>query len=128
MTITIVGTGYVGLVTGISLSKLGHKVYCVDSNAEKISTIKKGKATFYEPGVDQLLKKVLKTGKFYPTENLEESISKSNITIIAVGTPTINNKIDLSAIKQASVQIGKALQKNKWLVVLMLRIFSSHHQ
>lgn len=112
MKIAIVGTGYVGLVTGVSLALLGHEVFCIDNDKNKISLIKSGKAPFYEPDIEKYLKKVLNDGKLNATENLEEAILKSDITIIAVGTPTLKNKSDLSFIKQAASQIGKALGKN----------------
>lgn len=113
MKIAIVGTGYVGLVTGVSLALLGHKVICIDSDEEKVSMIKKGIPPFFEKSLERLLKKVIREGLFYASTALEESILKSNITIIAVGTPTIDNKIDLSAIKQVAIQIGKSLEKTK---------------
>lgn len=118
MKITIIGTGYVGLITGISLSLLGHKVICVDNIAEKIEKIKNGRAPFYEPGLEKILKKVLKNESFEATTNLEESVLNSEVIIIAVGTPTINKKIDLSFIEKVSEQIGKALEKtNKYKVI-----------
>lgn len=113
MKITIVGTGYVGLITGISLAEAGNKVICIDNDKNKISIINQGQAPFYEPGMDKYLKKVLKIGNLSATENLTAAVLKSDVTIIAVGTPTVNNKIDLSFIKKASEQIGKALEKTK---------------
>lgn len=111
MKIAIVGTGYVGLVTGISLAKLGHKVICIDQDKDKIAKINNAKSPFYEPGIDEQLKKMLDKGLLHATEKLEEAVLTSDITFIAVGTPTVNNKIDLSSIKKASMQIGKALLK-----------------
>lgn len=120
MTITIVGSGYVGLTTAVWLATLGHKVYCVDNNQDKVSKIQKGEAPFYEPGLDELLKKVLKRGLLSATDNLEESVLFSDITIIAVGTPTTNGKIDLTAIKVATKAIAKVLRKtNKYHVVVV---------
>ncbi len=113
MNIAIVGTGYVGLVTGISLAVIGHKVICIDSDKNKVSLINKGRSPFYEPSIEKYLKKVLKNKKLSALEDLENAILESDITILAVGTPTINDRIDLSFIKKASVQIGKALQKIK---------------
>lgn len=120
MKVTIVGTGYVGLVTGISLAILGNKVFCVDSDKEKISIIKKGKSYFYEPDIEKYLKKVINEKRLDATENLEESVIKSDVTIIAVGTPTIKNKANLSYIIQATTQIAKALAKiNKYHTVVI---------
>lgn len=121
MKVAIVGTGYVGLVTGISLAVLGNKVSCVDYDKNKISAINDGKSPFYEPGIDKYLKKVIKSGNLYATENLKEAVLNSDITIIAVGTPTVKNIIDLSFIKKASEQIGKALQKLKRYHVVVVK-------
>jgi len=118
MKIAIVGTGYVGLVTGISLAVLNHKVICIDNDKNKISKINNGESPFYEPGINNLLKKVLRKEALYATENLEKAVLESDVTIIAVGTPTINNKIDLSFIKKAAEQIGKAFANtNRYHVV-----------
>lgn len=120
MRIAIVGTGYVGLVTGISLTELGHKVICVDSDKDKVLTIQNGKPPFFEPGIEESLGKAIKNRSIFATDDLEKAILGSDTTIITVGTPTVNNKIDLSAIKKASVQIGKALRKtNKYHVVVV---------
>ncbi len=113
MEIAVIGTGYVGLVTGISLAILGNKVVCIEDDQKKVSMIKSGQSPFYEPHIDQLLKRVIKQGLFKVTQDLAENVSESEIIIITVGTPTINNKIDLSYIKKASAQIGKALEKTK---------------
>ena len=121
MKISIVGTGYVGLVTGLSLSTLGHEVICIDNDKDKISKINKGESPFYEPGIDDLLKKVSDKGVFYATENLEKSVFESEVIIIAVGTPTVNGKIDLSFIKKVSQQIGKALKKTKRYQVVAVK-------
>ena len=118
MKIAIAGTGYVGLVTGISLASQNHKVVCIDYEANKISKINNGESPFYEPGINELLKKVLKKATFYATENLEKAVLESNVIMIAVGTPTVDNKIDLSFIKKVAEQIGKVLAKtNKYQVV-----------
>ncbi|MBU1031862.1 UDP-glucose/GDP-mannose dehydrogenase family protein [Patescibacteria group bacterium] len=118
MKISIVGTGYVGLVTGVSLATLGNQVICIDDNQEKVSKIKNGIAPFYEPKIEQLLKKVTKQNSFEITTDLTKSVIESDVIIIAVGTPTTNNQIDLSYIKKASEQIGKALaQTNKYKVI-----------
>lgn len=111
MKISIVGTGYVGLVTGISLARLGHRIACIDSDKEKVKIIQSGKPHFFEPGVEIALRKVLKSGNFSVTQDLEKAILGSRVTFIAVGTPTVNNKIDLSFIKSASQQIGYVLSK-----------------
>lgn len=121
MKIAIIGTGYVGLVTGISLARLGHSVICIDSNKDMLSLIKSGKSPFYEPDINKYLKKAINSRLFNTSENLEEAVLASDITIITVGTPTVNNKIDLSAIKKVSEQIGEALQKAKKYHIVVVK-------
>ncbi len=113
MKITIIGTGYVGLVTGVSLAALGHKVYVVGRDKSKIDKINAGNSPFYEPGLDILLKKVLSKKLLQATVDLEKSVITSKVVIIAVGTPTADNKIDLSQIIKSSEQIGSAIKKSK---------------
>ncbi len=113
MKIAIIGTGYVGLVTGISLAILGHQIICVDTDQNKISKVNAGKSPFYEPEIDKYLKRVLKQKRLLATTDLEKAVLESEITIIAVGTPTTNKTIDLSYIKQAAKQIGEAMAKIK---------------
>src|SRR3989344_5301481 len=125
MKICIIGTGYVGLVTGISLAALGHKVICVDNDKHKISTINNGISPFYEPGLEAILKKLLRKNNLFATEDLEKSVKGSDIIIIAVGTPTVKGKIDLSFIKKASRQIGRAMLKTtKYQVVALVEVVS----
>jgi len=121
MKIAIVGTGYVGLITGISLAQANHTIFCIDQFNNKVSAINSSKSPFYEPRLDQSLKDVLKKGLFKATENLQDAILESDIIIVAVGTPTVNNKIDLSAIKKASIQIGKIMQKSKKYQVIVIK-------
>jgi len=113
MKISIVGSGYVGLITGISLSSLGHRITCIENNKDKVFAINNGKSPFYEPGVDLALKSAIKKGLLQATESLKEGVINSDITIIAVGTPTIDNKIDLTFVKKASEEIGRALRESK---------------
>lgn len=113
MKIAIIGTGYVGLVTGIALAIRRHQVICVDTDQEKVAKVNAGKSPFHEPGIDEYLKKVLRQNMLHATTNFEDAVLESDMTIIAVGTPTTNNKIDLSFIKQATKQIGKALAKTR---------------
>lgn len=121
MKVTIIGTGYVGLVTGVSLASLGHSVVCIGRNREKIHKINQGKAPFYEPGLDDLLKKVVKQKLLSASDNLSKAVEASQVTIVAVGTPTVNNSIDLTAIKEVSSQIGVALKQSKNYHVIVVK-------
>lgn len=121
MKISIVGAGYVGLVTGVGLALLGHEVICVDSDVEKSEIISQGKCPIYEKDLDDLLKRVLNSGRFSATIALESAVLNSEVTFICVGTPaTAKGDIDLSQIKAASKQIGTALQqKEKYHLVVV---------
>lgn len=121
MKISIIGTGYVGLVTGLSLANLGHQVSCVDIDKNKVSQINSGTPPFFEPGVAEMLTKIIKQKKLLATDNLEKSVKDSEIVIVAVGTPTTNNKIDLSIIKKASEQIGNALEESSDYKVITVK-------
>ncbi len=121
MRVTVIGTAYVGLVTGVSLSAIGHNVICVGRNIEKIKNINRGSAPFFEPGLNGLLKKLLKNKKISATDKLAESVKKSDVVIIAVGTPTIEGKIDLTEIKEASKKIGESLKNTNGYKIIVVK-------
>jgi UDPglucose 6-dehydrogenase/GDP-mannose 6-dehydrogenase len=111
MKITIVGTGYVGLVTGVGLAAAGHNVTCVDSDKRKIEAIEAGTAPFHEPGLDELLVQQRAAGRLRASTALEHSLHASAVSIIAVGTPSNEDGIDLGYIRQAAREIGSHLPK-----------------
>ena len=119
MIITVVGSGYVGLVSGVCLAEKGHDVICVDSNFEKIQNITQGISPIHEEGLDNLLKKHI--GKnLIATDDLSSAINKSDISIIAVGTPFDGHQIDLSYVEEVSRQIGSCLKfKENFHVVIV---------
>lgn len=121
MKIAVIGTGYVGLVTGVSLAVLGHTVYCVGRDKAKINAINAGKAPFYEPQLEQFLKKLVKKKLLIATDQLTGSVKDADITLIAVGTPTVDDKIDLSAIEKATKQVGSALKNGKRYQVIVVK-------
>ena len=88
MKLCMIGTGYVGLVSGTCFSDLGNKVYCVDKDLEKIKKLNSGISPIYEPGLNELIKKNHNAGRLFFTTNLKEAIKKSDIIFICVGTPT----------------------------------------
>jgi UDPglucose 6-dehydrogenase len=108
--ISIVGTGYVGLVTGACLAEKGHSVMCVDVEQDKVDQINDRRAPFYEADLDGLLEKNVPQ-TLQGTTNLEEAVVNSDLTLIAVGTPFDGEEIDLTFIRKASADIGKALAK-----------------
>ena len=87
MDIAVVGTGYVGLVTGACFSSSGNNVTCVDIDKNKVKSLRKGVVPFYEPGLEDIVKTNLKEGRLKFTTDIKNSIKKSSIIFIAVGTP-----------------------------------------
>ena len=108
MRISVIGTGYVGLVSGVCFSEIGHDVICVDVDPEKISTIRAGKTPIFEVGLEPMLQRHLDK-RFWVTDNLREAVLDSDATFIAVGTPFDGKEIDLKYIRQAAKEIGQAL-------------------
>jgi UDPglucose 6-dehydrogenase/GDP-mannose 6-dehydrogenase len=111
MRITVIGTGYVGLTTGVCLAGVGHEVVCVDVLAERVEAINRGEAPFYEPGLDELLSGALAGRRLRATRELAGPVASSEVTLIAVGTPQrTDGQIDLSYVAEAARQIGEALR------------------
>lgn len=119
MRVSIVGTGYVGLVTGVCLAQKGHQVICVDVDQEKVAQINQATPPIYERGLEELLKKNINVN-LRATTDLYQSVIETDISLIAVGTPFDGSEIDLTYIKEASYQIGKALRdKSTYHVVVV---------
>jgi len=118
MKICMIGTGYVGLVSGACFADLGNDVICVDKNNEKITKLKKGIIPIYEPGLEELVKKNYKSKKLIFTSNISDAIQKSNIIFICVGTPTKKNSnaADLSQIFNVSKVISKNIKSSKIII------------
>ena len=120
MKISVVGTGYVGLVSGVCLSNKGHQVVCIDQCQEKINLINAGSSPIYEKDLEKLLQNTIgKTLK--ATNDLSSSIKNTSISIIAVGTPFDGNLIDLSFIKEASKQIGCLLKTKEEYHIIVVK-------
>ena len=119
MKIAILGTGYVGLVTGIGLANTGKNVICIDNDEEKVQKIKNGISPIYEPGLEELL--IANKNRIEVTTNAKEAITKSDVIIIAVGTPFDGDEIDLSFIKQASKEIGEAINETTDFKVVVVK-------
>ena len=86
MKVSVVGTGYVGLVSGVCLADVGHDVVCIDNNAAKVDDINAAKSPIYEAGLDELLQRHIGT-RLKASTNLPTAVRESNLTLIAVGTP-----------------------------------------
>ena len=121
MNITIIGTGYVGLVSGVCLASRGHNVTCVDINLEIVEKLNKGEVTIYEKDLKSLLKKTLLENKFRATTDLGQALQSASIVIIAVGTPSLDNGlIDLSYIKKVSQTLGRYIgSTNRFITVIV---------
>ena len=119
MNISVIGIGYVGLVTGACFAKLGHNVICVDVDEEKVNKINNSVSPIYEKGLEDLLKKY--KSNITATTSYTQAIQNTEITFICVGTPSEKNgSIDLSFVKESSREIGKKLkQKDTWHLVVM---------
>lgn len=111
MNISVIGTGYVGLVTGAVFADLGHKVYCVDIDETKIKKLKKGVIPFFEPGLQELVKKNLDQKRLFFTTSYQESVPDSEVVFICVGTPPQNNgEPNLNYLYQATESTAKHLK------------------
>ncbi len=121
MKISIIGTGYVGLVTGVCLASKGHDVICVDQKQEVIDKINNLITPIYESGLEELMIKVIKTGKLVATTDLKSSVMNSEISIIAVGTPFGNDKIDLRHIEKSAWEIGSILMDKEHYHVVCVK-------
>ncbi|MBD3276619.1 MAG: nucleotide sugar dehydrogenase, partial [Candidatus Marinimicrobia bacterium] len=112
MNITVIGVGYVGLVTGTCFAEMGNKVYCVDVDEKKIEGLKKGKIPIYEPGLDDMVKTNYDEGRLVFTTSLEDSMQDSNVYFIAVGTPMADDgSANLTYVFNVAKQIGENLDK-----------------
>lgn len=117
MKVAVIGTGYVGLVTGVVLAELGNDVICVDNNREKISALQNGVPTIYEPGLEELLKRTLAEGFLTFTTSIADAVQKSEVVFIAVGTPPdADGSPDLSAVKAVASEIAKNISSYKVIV------------
>ncbi len=112
MKITIIGTGYVGLVSGVCYAELGHHVTCVDQDSDKIALLQDGGIPIYEPGLDAIVQKNVREGRLYFHDQLNQCIKDSEIIVIAVGTPSLpNGEADLQYIEQAVREIANLIER-----------------
>ncbi|MEK6862621.1 MAG: UDP-glucose/GDP-mannose dehydrogenase family protein [Nanoarchaeota archaeon] len=116
MKISIIGCGYVGLVTGACFAEKGHEVICMDVDDEKISKLKNGKIPIYEPRLEEIVKENIAKGNLGFTTNINEAIQNSLINFIAVPTPTSDGVIDLNYVLQVACEIGKVMDEYKIIV------------
>lgn len=112
-TIAVVGTGYVGLVTGVCLSDIGHHVTCVDVDEQKVEKMKHGISPIYEPGLDELMKRNIERGRLHFTTSHEEAFRDAEVIYIAVGTPQKEDgSADLRFVEQAARDIAAHIERD----------------
>ena len=111
MRIAMIGTGYVGLVSGVCFSDFGHDVICVDKDPEKIAMLERGEVPIYEPGLDDLMAKNVKDGRLSFTQDLIAAVAGADAVFIAVGTPTRrgDGHADLTYVYAAAEEIANAI-------------------
>src|SRR6516162_8759823 len=117
MKLTIIGTGYVGLVTGTCFAEVGHHVICVDNDAAKVKMLQGGGIPIYEPGLQELVQKNVAAGRLSFTNNTAEGVEKSDVIFIAVPTPPQpDGSVDLSFIERVARDIAGAMTSYKIVV------------
>jgi UDPglucose 6-dehydrogenase len=110
MKLAVVGTGYVGLVTGAGFADFGHHVTCVDIDAERVAKLRRGEVPFYEPGLHDLIRRNTVLDRLHFTTTLADAVADAQLVFIAVGTPSAaDGSADLSYVIEAARQIGAAL-------------------
>ena len=118
MKISVIGCGYVGLVSGACFADSGHTVTCIDNNNKKIQLLKDNQVPIYEPGLDELLLKNIKGNNLHFDLNINENIKDSEIVLITVGTPTDENgEADLTFVRQCANEIAEFISPNTLVIV-----------
>ena len=117
MKLTIIGTGYVGLVTGACFAEVGHQVICVDNDLAKVKVLEQGGIPIYEPGLEDLVTKNVTGGRLSFSSSTAEGVEKSDVVFIAVPTPPLpDGSVDLSFIEKVAREIAAAMQSYKIVV------------
>ncbi len=117
MQLSVIGTGYVGLVTGAVFADLGNEVICVDKDEEKIAMLRQGIMPIYEPGLEEMVRHNVSEGRLSFTTDTEHAVRRSEVVFIAVGTPSLpNGQPDLSQVQEACRHIARALNAPKVVV------------
>ncbi len=118
MKISIIGAGYVGLVTALTLAELGHEVTVVENDKKKLASLKDYRVPFYEPGLGQLIRNLYQKGNIVFTNSMAKATQKSDIIFITVGTPSLpNGEADLSAVFEVARHIAENMKDYKTIVI-----------
>src|ERR1700735_2833923 len=119
MRVTVIGTGYVGTVTGACLAYLGHRVTCVDTDLSKIEKLRLGQTPIYEPGLEELISVANGSGGIDFQTDLAEPVRESDVIFIAVGTPPLpSGEANLAYLESAARGIGAAMDGSRFRVVV----------
>jgi UDPglucose 6-dehydrogenase len=119
MQVTVIGTGYVGTVTGVCLAYLGHQVTCVDTDASKIACLARGESPIYEPMLEQMISLAAERGGVSFTTSLAPAVAASDVIFIAVGTPPLpSGEANLTYLESAAKAIGQAMDSRRFRVVV----------
>lgn len=117
MNVAVIGTGYVGLVTGVVFADLGNDVICVDKDESKVARLNRGEPTIYEPGLEEMLLRNIKDGRIIFTSDIDMAVSKCDVVFIAVGTPPKEDgESDLSQVEAVAKTIAKSVDRYKIIV------------
>ncbi len=117
MKVTVIGTGYVGLVSGACLADVGNSVLCMDSNAEKIAALQRGQIPIYEPGLEELVRSNLDSGQLQFTSVIDEAVDFGEVLLIAVGTPAgEDGSADLAHVLAVAHEIGRTIKHYRVVV------------
>src|SRR5262245_16268178 len=117
MKLTIIGTGYVGLVTGACFAEVGHHVVCVDNDAAKVKVVQAAGIPIYEPGLSEIVQQNVAAGRLSFTNSTAEGVEKSEVIFIAVPTPPLEDgSVDLSFIEKVAREIAAAMTSYKIVV------------
>ena len=117
MKICVIGTGYVGLVAGTCFAESGNDVLCVDNVAAKIETLRQGHVPFYEPGLEELIRRNVTEARLAFSTDLADAVKKTLVCFIAVGTPSgADGAADLSAVMAVAAAIGRAMDGYRVIV------------
>ncbi|WP_090575746.1 UDP-glucose/GDP-mannose dehydrogenase family protein [Paenibacillus sp. OV219] len=113
MNITVIGTGYVGLVSGTCYAELGHHVTCVDKDSSKIQVLNEGGVPIYEPGLAEVVERNIRAGRLHFTTDLSSGVQAADFVILAVGTPSMpSGEANLSFIEEAAIEIAPCLKRD----------------
>src|SRR5215217_7781043 len=124
MDVTIIGCGYVGLVTGVCLASIGHTVRGVEKDLKKLKTLQAGHCPIFEPGLQDLLNETMANGSISFTDNVKDAVKEAEVVFLCVGTPPKDDgTVDMSYLEGAGKEVCDALaaQNADWMVTIIVK-------